>query len=514
MAMFCPDAFGGRGTSMVTIAPDPAPDATSLSRVSGRSVHNWARSYARRLALTDFAAIGLAVALAQVVSFGFRSADVVTDSPDDLSLSYSIISIVLGLAWMAMLLLYATRDRRIVGAGATEYKRIVDATVHLFGGVAIVAFLGKVDLARGYIILSLPLGLILILGTRWFWRRWLSRQRSRGLYSSRVLLVGSRASATAVARDLARVPQAGYVVVGACVPGDSTKQFLAGGAVPVSGNLDELHEILAEVRADTVVVTGSDELPPERIRELSWSLEPGRQHLVLAPSLTDIGGPRIHMRPVAGLPLVHVETPRYEGFKHFSKRAFDLGASGLLIFVSSPLLAAIAIWVRLSSPGPVLFRQERVGRGGERFTMLKFRSMVVDAEQLLADLQGADRDEGNIVMFKMKNDPRVTPAGLFLRRFSIDELPQLFNVFAGSMSLVGPRPPLDREVAVYSKHVHRRFLVKPGITGPWQVSGRSNLSWEDTVRLDLYYVENWSITGDLLILWRTARAVIGRDGAY
>lgn len=180
----------------------------------------------------------------------------------------------------------------------------------------------------------------------------------------------------------------------------------------------------------------------------------------------------------------------------------------------SPLLVAIAAIVKFSSPGPVLFRQRRVGINGRPFEMLKFRSMVIDAEARLAELQAAQRDAGNAVMFKMKDDPRVTPIGRFIRRFSLDELPQLFNVLGGSMSLVGPRPPLPRETDVYDSHVHRRFLVKPGITGLWQVSGRSNLSWEDTVRLDLYYVENWSMTGDLVILWRTAKAVLGSDGAY
>jgi len=263
-----------------------------------------------------------------------------------------------------------------------------------------------------------------------------------------------------------------------------------------------------------VVITSSDELSPDRIRELSWSLEPGHQHLVVAPSLTDIGGPRIHTRPVAGLPLIHVETPRFEGRNFFTKRAFDIIVSAVLIIVLSPFLVLIAMAVRLSTPGDVLFRQERVGINGTHFNMLKFRSMVTNAEALLVDLKDETRAEGNSVMFKMKDDPRVTPIGKFLRRYSLDELPQLFNVLLGTMSLVGPRPPLEREVTEYETHVHRRFLVKPGITGLWQVSGRSNLSWEATVRLDLYYVENWSITGDIVILWRTAQAVLASDGAY
>jgi exopolysaccharide biosynthesis polyprenyl glycosylphosphotransferase len=385
--------------------------------------------------------------------------------------------------------------------------------VRLFGVVAIVAFLIQLNLARGYIILAFPIGLVALLASRWMWRQWLVAQRLRGDFSSRVILVGSRASVYAIARDLARAPGSGYLIVGACIPGDTIGEYLAPG-VPVSTSLDQLQTVMDAMGADTVVITSSDELPPERIRELSWSLEPGRQHLVLAPSLTDVGGPRIHMRPVAGLPLIHVETPRYEGMKRFSKRAFDLASSGVLAVILSPVFLLVALSVKLTTAGPVFFRQERVGLNGKRFRMLKFRTMVVDAETQLVALSRITRNEGNAVMFKMKNDPRVTPVGSFLRRFSLDELPQLFNVLGGTMSLVGPRPPLSSEVAVYENHVHRRFLVKPGITGLWQVSGRSNLSWEDTVRLDLYYVENWSITGDILILWRTLRAVLARDGAY
>jgi exopolysaccharide biosynthesis polyprenyl glycosylphosphotransferase len=485
-------------------------------RVSGEtsSTPDWARSYARRLAVTDFVVIVWAVIGTQIAWFGTLNSELNVDKyTGGFGLSYTLISLLLIASWFVILAMFGTRDSRVIGTGNNEYKRLVDATIRLFGIVAIIAFLFQLDLARGYIIMALPIGSLALLASRWMWRQWLSAQRARGRYSSRVLLVGSRVSVTAIARDLNRLPEAGYLVVGACVPGDTIGDYLYG-RIPVSGNLDQLQTTMEKIGADTVVVTSSDELPPERIRELSWSLEPGRQHLVLAPSLTDVGGPRIHMRPVAGLPLIHVETPRYEGLKRFSKRAFDVISSALLIVVLSPVLIAAAMGVRLSTPGGVLFKQDRVGLNGKHFMMFKFRSMVVDAEQRLSELDDIDRAEGNTVMFKMKNDPRVTPIGGFLRRFSLDELPQLFNVFLGSMSLVGPRPPLDREVAVYEHHVHRRFLVKPGITGLWQVSGRSNLSWEDTVRLDLYYVENWSITGDLLILWRTARAVLARDGAY
>jgi exopolysaccharide biosynthesis polyprenyl glycosylphosphotransferase len=487
---------------------------TSASLEQNSKAPDWARSYATRLVCSDLVVIAWAVIGTQIAWFGTLDAQLnISEYRGGFALNYSLISIILILAWVTFLALFGTRDSRVIGTGNNEYRRVVDATIRLFGLVAIAAFLFQLDLARGYIILALPVGTLALCASRWIWRQWLTAQRSRGLYSSRVLLVGSRASVTAIAKDLDRVPQAGYVVVGACVPGDTIGDHLLG-RIAVSTNLDQLQAAMEAAGADTVVVTSSDELPPERIRELSWSLEPGRQHLVLAPSLTDVGGPRIHMRPVAGLPLIHVETPRYEGLKRFSKRAFDIVSSAVLIILLSPALGAAALGVRLTTPGAILFRQDRVGLNGVHFKMLKFRSMVVDAEKQLSALQDSDRAEGNAVMFKMKNDPRVTPIGGFLRRFSLDELPQLFNVLGGSMSLVGPRPPLDREVAIYEHHVHRRFLVKPGITGLWQVSGRSNLSWEDTVRLDLYYVENWSITGDLMILWRTARAVLARDGAY
>ncbi|GAP53581.1 undecaprenyl-phosphate galactose phosphotransferase [Arthrobacter sp. Hiyo6] len=232
----------------------------------------------------------------------------------------------------------------------------------------------------------------------------------------------------------------------------------------------------------------------------------------MAPALTDVAGPRIHTQQVAGLPLIHVTTPTLEGGQRVAKRLFDIIGSGILIIFSTPLMVIVAALVKMDSRGPVLFRQERVGKEGTLFGMLKFRSMVVNAEQQLAGL--AHRNEGSGVLFKIKNDPRITRIGHLLRKYSLDEVPQLFNIFAGSMSLVGPRPPLPSEVEAYEHDVRRRLLVKPGLTGLWQVSGRSNLSWQDSVRLDLYYVENWSLAGDLVILLRTVRAVFRSSGAY
>jgi len=475
----------------------------------------WSQMYARRVFVTDFLVLVWVIFGVQIAWFGFSSAELdLGDNSSQLAINYTLISLAILVAWLIVLSVYGTRGRRVIGTGTQEYRLIADSTLRLFGLVAILAFLFQVDLARGYILIAFPVGLIVLLATRWMWRRWLAVQRAKGEYTSRVLLVGSTASVVHIARELNSRPDAGYKVIGACIPTSLVGATLDGTDIPIVGNLSRIERALEVSGADTVVITSSDELPPQRVRELSWSLEPGRQHLVVAPSLVDIGGPRIHTRPVAGLPLIHVETPRYEGSKRFAKRAFDIAVSGILIIVASPVLVAIALGVKLTSDGPILFRQDRVGYNGTHFNMLKFRSMVVDAEALLSTLKDEQREEGNSVLFKMRHDPRVTPIGRVLRRFSLDELPQLLNVFGGSMSLVGPRPPLEREVEQYEQHVHRRFLVKPGITGLWQVSGRSNLSWEDSVRLDLYYVENWSLTGDLVILWRTAKAVVATEGAY
>jgi exopolysaccharide biosynthesis polyprenyl glycosylphosphotransferase len=218
------------------------------------------------------------------------------------------------------------------------------------------------------------------------------------------------------------------------------------------------------------------------------------------------------LNPYTSLPLIHVETPRFSKGQRVAKRATDLILSTIGLVVISPLLVALAIIVKTTSPGEVLFRQTRVGYAGTTFRMLKFRSMVQDAEALLPELQN-QRDAGNEILFKMSNDPRVTRVGRFMRKYSLDELPQLLNVFAGSMSLVGPRPPLESEVEQYADHVHRRFLVKPGVTGLWQVSGRSALTWEESVRLDLSYVENWNLLTDLLIRVRTGRAALAPGGS-
>lgn len=466
---------------------------------------DWRSRYARRVAVTDFIVIVWVVFGTQIAWLGLEANVVTREGSPIPAIDYWIFSTLLVVLWMGALMLNDTRNYRVIGSGSQEYKRIFDASFVLFGCIAIIAFLTQMDVARGFLLVSLPMGVLFLLLSRWMWRQWLMVKRAQGEYSAKVLLVGSEASVAQVARELKRAWGAGYQVVGCCVPTGRVADTIEGSDIPIMGNVNAIDRALQATQADTVVVTSTDDLPPDKVKHISWSLEQGQQHLVLAPSIADIAGPRIHTRPVAGLPLIHVETPRFSRGQRVAKRATDLALSTIGIIVLSPLLLVLAMIVKFSSPGPVLFMQTRVGYAGKTFRMLKFRSMVQNAEALLPALQ-AKRDAGNEILFKMTNDPRATRVGRFMRKYSLDELPQLFNVFAGSMSLVGPRPPLPSEVERYADHVHRRFLVKPGVTGLWQVSGRSSLSWDESVRLDLSYVENWSLLGDALLLAKTVRA--------
>jgi exopolysaccharide biosynthesis polyprenyl glycosylphosphotransferase len=478
-----------------------APNATRPMVVRG-----WRRSMSLNLLMSDLIVIAAVVFVTQYFWLGLSA-----EYRDDLP--YWLISAVIVVAWTGALGLSDSRSHRILGTGWTEYLRVISSSFRLFGAIAIVAYLAKGDLARGLFLLTLPIGLAALLLERLIWRAWLLHRRAAGAYSARVLLVGSPESVANLARELKTATGAGFSPVGACLPSSaygtaSNAPVVPGTDVPVVGNFDTVIGAMNEYGADTVVIASADDISATEVKRISWALEAGRQHLVLAPGIMDIAGPRMHIRPVAGLPLIHVETPMFSQGQRVTKRAVDLIASTFGIIVLSPLLLVLAVIVRLTSEGPILFKQERVGRNGHRFHMIKFRSMVIDAEQQLAELRAQQAELGNEVLFKMRDDPRITKVGKVMRKFSLDELPQLFNVFAGSMSLIGPRPPLPAEVEQYADHVHRRFLMKPGITGPWQVGGRSTLSWEESVRLDLSYVENWSLANDILILFKTVKVVV------
>lgn len=476
---------------------DSPPHASPVISPEAPYRPSWERRYARLLFCVDIALIAAAVLGSQFVWLGPHPIDVASAPVD-----YTTVSVVLCLAWLSALSLGGTRQPRVVGYGIAEYRLVLGASVQVFGIVAIVAYLTSVELSRGYFLLSLPLGSVALIGGRVLCRRWLAVRRRVGSMSARVVLIGSAEENERVAAELARQPAAGLTVVGV-----HSLVRAASGPTWTEEQAHALRDQLRAVNADSVLVSGGALLEARDIRRIGWSLDPRRQNLIVAINLTDVAGPRLHTRPVAGLPLVHVETPQYSATQRVGKRAFDIVVAGALIAALSPVLLVLAALVRASGPGPVLYRQERVGQGGTHFGMLKFRSMVDGADARLKDLLEAQGRDGT-PLFKVDNDPRITPVGRWLRKYSLDELPQLFNVLGGQMSLVGPRPQRDAEVEFYDDDAHRRLIVRPGMSGLWQVSGRSALAWDDAIRLDLFYVENWSLVGDLVILARTFKAVV------
>jgi exopolysaccharide biosynthesis polyprenyl glycosylphosphotransferase len=433
------------------------------------------------------------------------------------SISYWIISAILSLAWLAALAVNGAWDRKILGAGPNEYARIMRASFYLFGFVAIVAYLARAELARSYLLIALPLGLFGLVGGRWVWRRLLAEYRRAGSHLSSVLVVGGTASVVDLADRLRHAPDAGFRVAGLCLPGGPSVWTGRSGAddlgFPVVGDVDDVPAAVDRTGADMVAVASSEAFGSEEVRRLAWRLEGSGVAIALVPALTDVAGPRIHIRPVAGLPLMYVEEPRFKGPKLVAKTMVDVVGAVLGIVLLSPLFFAVAVAIKLGDRGPVFFRQQRVGLGGASFHVWKFRSMTQGADTKIDEARQSARQEHH-VFFKSAADSRVTPIGRLIRRTSIDELPQLFNVLAGHMSIVGPRPLVPGEGAEVGDFLERRMLVRPGITGLWQVSGRSDLRPEERIRMDFYYVENWSVAGDLVIMVRTVRAVFNGHGAY
>ena len=504
----------------VTPGQRPASAITSANpaamRATGASTAGWQSTYTRWLALSDLVTVVVAVGTAQWVRFG--SAPSGPSLPIMRNITYLEISIAIAIGWMAALSINGTRSTRVIGSGVEEYRRIWWATISVFGTVAIISMLFKLELARGYLMVALPLGVLSLLASRWVGRRIVVRLRKQhGRCVTRLLVVGSPQAVRDLTLGLSREPWSGYDVVGACVPGQYTRNgidVLGCGTVPVIGNEDSVARAVVASGSQAVAVAATEQFHGAGLRDLSWELENLDVDLLVAPGVVDVAGPRLHMRPVAGLPLIHVEKPQYHGAKRFQKRTFDIAFSGLALLFGLPLLLLIALAVKLTSRGPVFYRQERIGLDGEPFEMIKFRTMVVGADAMAADLAGLDLATSPRDPFKFINDPRVTKIGGFLRKYSLDELPQFINVFKQDMSVVGPRPQVQSEVDSYDDRTMRRLLVRPGITGLWQVSGRSDLSWEDSVRLDMFYVENWSIMADLVIALKTARVVFNHSGSY
>jgi len=483
--------------SVMTLAARLRPDHSTPRKPRPLS------GFVRRIAVTDVLVIIWAVMAAQLLRFGPESFEaIVSANPlTSLDLDYTSFTVGLIVAWVLMLRLHGAYDHRILGHGPEEYKAVAAASFQLFALVAIASYVLRLDVARGYVAMAMPAGILDLLFARWLWRRWLTMHRARGLMSRSVM---------GLIQALNSVPEAGYHVVAACC-GDANSKCI--GEIPVLGDESQAAEIARQIGANTVACTSSPRFDSGGLRRLGWALEGQDVDLVVVPRLTDVAGPRVLTRPVAGLSLLHVEAPAFTGPRLAVKTAMDrLGAAALLILLS-PLFAVVAFLVWRHDRGPVFFRHERIGKGGQAFKMFKFRTMVTNAESLLLPLL-ASTGQLAAPLYKIRADPRVTPVGTWLRRYSVDELPQLINVLRGQMSLVGPRPQVQFEVATDASDAGRRLLVRPGMTGLWQISGRSDLTWDESIRFDLYYVENWSVMSDLIILWKTGRAVLNSSGAY
>lgn len=484
-----------------------------------RLVHREYQKLGLKLLASDLAIVLVAAVIAAPLRFGVND-DTRTNGP--FNLTYWTFGLLIAGGWFAALQIYRSRDARVLGEGVDEYRRIMRATLMFFGTVAIFSLVFKFDSSRGYLAIALPLGTVGLLLERRLWRAWLHRRREAGAMIARAIVIGGTDSARTIAAKLHGEPRSGIQISGVWVPDrttavgehlDRSDITLPAPNTPVFGDQHALRDVVQATRAEVAIISSTDHLGHAGLKRLVWELEALGIAMLLSPSVVDVADSRIEVSTVARLPFLALQPPTYADASAWPKQAFDrLGAVALIIMLS-PLLAATAALVAMTSRGSVLYRQERIGRNGEPFAMVKFRSMQPGSD---ADLGRVLAEQGTElgVMAKLQDDPRVTGVGRFIRRFSIDELPQLFNVLGGSMSLVGPRPQRQFEVDLYDRIAHRRLRVLPGMTGLWQVSGRSDLSWDDAIKLDTYYVENWSMTGDLQILWRTVKAVVQPQGAY
>jgi len=460
---------------------------------------------ARRLltVLVDLACGGVAVLLALIIRF---------DSLPDARYN-GIVAAVLPLVWITVLAGRGSYDTRWLTSGAEPFRRVLESGLIVLGGAAMISFLAHAELSRVFVGVSAVLMTVLTLGTRYAARKQLHGMLGRGRTIHEVVVAGSLGEVTRVVAHMRREPYAGFKVVAACILDHAHEDVTAVDGIPARhSDIDGLEGAVDAAGADTLALAGTSTFPTGTLRRLSWRLEGKPVQLIVVPALTDFAGPRIAVRPVGGLPLLHIDEPEFKGLRRALKQLLDVSLAGFLLILLSPLMIGIAIAIRLGDRGPVFFRQTRVGRHGRPFEMWKFRTMVVDSEERLKDLLGLNEHSG--VLFKIRQDPRVTRVGAVLRKYSLDEMPQFFNVVGGSMSMVGPRPPLAREVELYGEEMRRRLLVKPGMTGLWQINGRSDLAWDEAVRLDLYYVENWSPVLDFMVLWKTLAVVLRGHGGY
>jgi exopolysaccharide biosynthesis polyprenyl glycosylphosphotransferase len=470
---------------------------SQLNKTRGEgSSADWKPKLRREIASVDF----LVLLSVTVVNLRIRFPQIWIDDLNNYEIKNIGIATVILSSWIFVLWFNGSRDTNILGFGADEYKRLINAALFSFTFIAFISYIFKLEISRGFVLSIYPSGLISLFIFRRILRKRLLKSRNKGRYVSRVLLLHS-GEADPVEKRLLLAKHAGLNIVQKLQTKESEefnhKQIVASA---LTNNCDQI------MVGQSAIISASE------LRNLGWALEETSIDLVVAPAVTEIAGPRLKVSNVEGLPLLHLDQPVFSGSAKAAKRLLDLFLSTLGLIFISPFLIVIALIIKSHDRGPVLYSQKRVGHNNKEFNVYKFRTMHEGSHEKRDEVMAQTNKD--LRLAKSPNDPRITKPGAFLRRWSIDEIPQIINVFKGEMSLVGPRPPLAVEVNMYAKSERRRLLVKPGLTGLWQVSGRSELDWEDAVRLDLYYVENWSLTLDILILIRTAAAVWRGEGAY
>ena len=475
--------------SAATHSQSASPEDAAVGRPSGRTEPG---NIVKAVAKTDMLMIAIAVVVALIVGWGAGPPLLRDSSRQFLALAVLII-------WPLLLWQRQTRASSILGAGAEEYRRVLVASAWMVLCVASFAYFTDTTLARGFVMGVALFGTLLLLGGRWIMRNSLQRTLNAGHPLHRVFVIASPTQLETVRSDFKksgnRFVEVGYVTDYGVAPDPKSVVIRATAA-----------------SADTILYMPFSEGDPTWTRRLGWAMEDSDLSLIVSPAVVEIAGPRLKVEQIQGLAFLSVGMPKFSGPARVVKRTVDIVGAALGLVLMAIPMALIALAIRLNSKGPILFKQERMGQDGVTFTCLKFRTMDVGAAQRLDELRHDTGQEG--ATFKLTRDPRVTRVGRVLRRSSLDELPQLWNVLRNDMSLVGPRPHQMADVKRYSNDDHRRLLAKPGITGLWQVSGRSDTSWDENVMMDLYYVENWSLSFDIIILLRTIKAVFTGSGAY
>ena len=460
------------------------------------SATTWRPKLKRYIGLIDLVVL-FAISL---IVLELRFPQTLSSSLTNYELRNITVAALILISWLFFLWFNGSRDTNILGFGADEYKRIINAALLSFTFIAFVSYIFKLEISRGFVLMVFSMGLLSLFIARRLLRKNLLRSRNQGLYVSRVLLLLS-GDLDPVEKRLLVAKHAGLSIV---------------HKLQSAGSRDFNHKMIVTEalnhNCDQIMVGQSAVISAEELRNLGWALEETNIDLVVAPAVTEIAGPRLKVSNVEGLPLLHLDQPVFSGLAIFTKRLLDLVLSLVGLIVISPFLILVAVIIKKHDRGKILYTQKRIGQNNKEFRVYKFRTMYEGSHDMRNQIMVQTNKD--LRLAKDPHDPRITKPGLFLRRWSIDEIPQIINVFRGEMSLVGPRPPLAEEVNLYQKSEKRRLLVKPGLTGLWQVSGRSELDWEDSVRLDLYYVENWSLTLDLLIIIRTFAAIWRGEGAY